>query len=861
MNKNALLPRPSIPSRKRRGRRSTRSHSEHIQAVESRILFAAAQVVPPVGFFSADIQQPGLAPADFVALPTLNDSSAALVKEQLANAHALGQTLAVRVDQPLTTPGAINTFDQFPIQYVFGDFYDANRASETHDLADQVLASRLSSAAVVGNFNLYPNASIDPTRPASLVNSQAPRFMTKPTDADYTNSRSTIGAGNNQSADDALWPGSPDYRNPAQGNSGAPNIRAALFTLPIQRLTLTELGLRNLAGAPSDATGFTQPGRPNATDAINIPNVTRFNGYGNPALGGGPSGTGFVQNAATPSNGQLLSRGDFQAMILHYRLRGALSVNLQENPAEGGSVVGYSATQAQSDVKSGWAAAPVVNEIAGRGDYALANLTNVIGDAAANSADVNPRNTEISGAVWSGVYDRAGSVDPNTGMRRMSILLSNLSAVLRNVDMPDNIDGFSIYGLPDAGDPSDVDNFNIQPGQHRVLNFSLKTSPLAITQWVFDGDTFVGLDNNRNGIGVGGPGQTFTSPGTQQFGTMKISDAPAMLETDAGQNLAAFTVTRSGDTSGAASVQYFAGGITATGGVDFEVTSGELDFAADQVSKTIFIKVNGDTDVEADETFFVRLVSPFNATLEIDQGTGTITNDDLPPPPPALVLNAGPDQTVTEGNSGTKNITFHVSLNQPAASDVTVQFLTKNDTAVSGSDYVSKTGTVTFLAGQTTRSITVQVKGDTTVEPDERFKFIIFNPTGGATLGNSLAFGNIRNDDPAKPKISIAGVSLLEGNSGTRAFQFKVVLDKASSTPVTVKYATSNGTATAGSDYTALALTTLTFAANETTKFITVFVKGDTAKELDETFFLNLSSATNATIAVGKGTGTIRNDD
>jgi len=97
------------------------------------------------------------------------------------------------------------------------------------------------------------------------------------------------------------------------------------------------------------------------------------------------------------------------------------------------------------------------------------------------------------------------------------------------------------------------DDYVIDSGQHRLLNFALKTSSRAMTEWVFTGDQFIGLDNNRNGVGVGGPGQTFAPGGTVQFGTMKIDDAPSILETDAGQTFASFLVTRSGDTSGAAS--------------------------------------------------------------------------------------------------------------------------------------------------------------------------------------------------------------------------------------------------------------------------------------------------------------------
>jgi hypothetical protein len=152
------------------------------------------------------------------------------------------------------------------------------------------------------------------------------------------------------------------------------------------------------------------------------------------------------------------------------------------------------------------------------------------------------------------------------------------------------------------------------------------------------------------------------------------------------------------------------------------------------------------------------------------------------------------------------------------------------------------------------------VKGDTTVEANETFK-VNLSAAIGAIISDSQGIGTIKNDDGLpKPKISVAGVSLVEGNSGLKAFQFKVTLDKASTSPVTVKYATSNGTASSSSDYNGTS-GTLTFAANETVKMVTVFVKGDTLHEVDETFFLNLSTPTNATISVAKGTGTIRNDD
>jgi hypothetical protein len=107
--------------------------------------------------------------------------------------------------------------------------------------------------------------------------------------------------------------------------------------------------------------------------------------------------------------------------------------------------------------------------------------------------------------------------------------------------------------------------------------------------------------------------------------------------------------------------------------------------------------------------------------------------------------------------------------------------------------------------------------------------------------------------------IDINNESNFEGNSGTRLITFKVWLDKASAKQVKVNYGTSNGTAGSG-DYVAK-FGTLTFDAGQTQKTVSITIKGDTKVEGNETFFVNLSGAINASIGKSKGTGTILNDD
>jgi hypothetical protein len=129
----------------------------------------------------------------------------------------------------------------------------------------------------------------------------------------------------------------------------------------------------------------------------------------------------------------------------------------------------------------------------------------------------------------------------------------------------------------------------------------------------------------------------------------------------------------------------------------------------------------------------------------------------------------------------------------------------------------------------------------------------------GATILDGLGVGYILNDDG--PVLRVNDVSKAEGTSGNTAFTFTVSLLPASTGTVTVKYATANSSALAGSDYTAIPLTTLTFTPRQTSKTVTVNVTGNTVVEPNEIFVVNLSGAVGATILDGQGVGTIRNDD
>ena len=220
---------------------------------------------------------------------------------------------------------------------------------------------------------------------------------------------------------------------------------------------------------------------------------------------------------------------------------------------------------------------------------------------------------------------------------------------------------------------------------------------------------------------------------------------------------------------------------------------------------------------------------------------------------PAISIN---DVTVAEGNAGTSAAVFSIVVSTPSSDTITVVYSTADGTAKAGSDYAAATGTVSFAPGETAKTIAVSVNGDVINEPDEIFSVDLTNAVN-ATIADPQGIGTITNDDPV-PSISINDVTVREpDHRGTTASAvFTVRLSNPSQQTVLVQFATADGTATAGSDYVPTA-GTLRFAPGETTQSITVTVIGNPRREPTETFVVNLSAATNATIADGQGAGSI----
>lgn len=385
----------------------------------------------------------------------------------------------------------------------------------------------------------------------------------------------------------------------------------------------------------------------------------------------------------------------------------------------------------------------------------------------------------------------------------------------------------------------------------------------------FDEGFKVALSNPSSGLALG----VSTATGAiQNDDSTTIAIAPlaaALAEGDGGTTTFDFKISLSQPASGGETVTWSLSG-TGThpadaadfGGVP---PGGTVTFAAGQASAIVSVQVSGDMTVEFDEGFAVELSNPsLGLTLGTATAVATILNDDTP-----VVSIAASGAIEAEGNAGATAFTFIVSLDQAATTDQTVGWSVAGSGghAADAADFGGSLpgGIVTFAAGETSRTVTVLVSGDTVVELDEGFVATLSNASAGLALGTASANGTILNDDKSVVSIAAAAASKAEGHSGTTAFTFTVSLDQAATTGQSVgwKVAGSGEHAADAADFGgSLPAGSVSFAAGETSKTITILAAGDTAVELDEGFKVVLSDASSALVlGAAAASGTILNDD
>ncbi|MFW9261148.1 FG-GAP-like repeat-containing protein [Nostoc sp. CALU 546] len=265
---------------------------------------------------------------------------------------------------------------------------------------------------------------------------------------------------------------------------------------------------------------------------------------------------------------------------------------------------------------------------------------------------------------------------------------------------------------------------------------------------------------------------------------------PTVTEGNSGSQTVTFTVTRSGDTAVASTINYALDG-TATFGSDYNTikvagvtsgVSGTVIFAAGETTKAITFNVLGDKVTEVDETINLTLSHPNQLTPVTNPASVTIVNDDNPPT--ISIANKS-------GSESIGNFSFTVQLSNASTDIITVDYNTSNDTAIAGIDYTPLTGTLTFNPGVTTQTITIPILDDFVDEPtsSERFFINLTNPTN-ATISDSQATGTISDNDTAGVTISpINGLVTTEAG-GTA--NFSIQLDSQPTADVTLSFSSSN---------------------------------------------------------------------
>jgi uncharacterized repeat protein (TIGR01451 family) len=360
-------------------------------------------------------------------------------------------------------------------------------------------------------------------------------------------------------------------------------------------------------------------------------------------------------------------------------------------------------------------------------------------------------------------------------------------------------------------------------------NGATTSAPLA-TVTILDDDSATYLDVDGNPL------------------TVSVADAE-VIEGNSGASSAAFTVTLSGMSSRTVTISYATADVTASVTSDYDAVSGTLTFPPGTLRQTVSVPVHGDLDVEADETFTLSLGPPTNAGLGRGQAVGVILDDDGSGAP-AVVMD---DVTTAEYSTS-----LTVRLAHPATQTVTVDFSAASGTAEKGIDFGRRPGTLTFPPGTTTQTFLVNIISDRLHEDDETFFIDLSNPVN-ATIPRARAQVLILDDDLA-PVVSVRDLRVLEGDEGTNDAAVTVTLSAPSGLPVTVGFATADGSAEAGADYTPVS-GTLVFPPGTASQTITIPIVGDVAAEAEEAFTVAIGPASDASVAPATAAVTIVDDE
>ena len=299
---------------------------------------------------------------------------------------------------------------------------------------------------------------------------------------------------------------------------------------------------------------------------------------------------------------------------------------------------------------------------------------------------------------------------------------------------------------------------------------------------------------------------------------------------------AVFSVSLSLSSAQTVTVAYATANGTAVAGQDYTAKSGTLTFSPLMTVQTVTVPILGDGVTESNETFTLNLSSPANAIITDAQGQGLIRDYNSVP---VLAISS---TSIIEGNSGTSNASFVVTLSAPQTQNVTVAYSTLDGSATAPKDYLAQSASLTFAPGVTQMTIAVPVVGDTIDEDNNQFYVRLSSPVGAA-LDVSQGACLIQNDDtPATANLPVSVTVPEPANGGTTNLVLTATLSGPSGKTVVVPWITSqDGAAVDGKNYVG-SLGKVTFAPGTTTQTFTVPILGDMIKSPDESFGIQLQS-------------------
>ena len=319
---------------------------------------------------------------------------------------------------------------------------------------------------------------------------------------------------------------------------------------------------------------------------------------------------------------------------------------------------------------------------------------------------------------------------------------------------------------------------------------------------------------------------------------------------------ATITVSRSGGSNGAVAVTYATSNGTATSGSDYTGKTGTLSWAAgDTADKTFTVTIANDTAAEPAETVNLTLSAATNGATLGSPATAqiAIADNDSDPGVLAFAVSA---YAVTEG---TATVTLSVARTGGKYGAVGVSYgLANGGTATAGGDFTTPSGTLSWANGDTAnKSIVVTITNDAIAEAAETLIVALSSPTGGATLGALTSATVTINDNDGAPGSLAFTASAFSAAEDAGTALVTVGRTGGSGGAVTVNYISSNGTATAGSDYTAVSGTLSWAASDPYPKTIAVPVNNDAAWESNETVTLTLSTPTGGATLGSQKTATL----